>query len=121
MSKYVYYYISKCLVLYLRVLFELQSGWLNYLLPLCNSICCCFKLFSYEPSCDDAALVCRDHVLDVDEGIISSVLFKNFESLLDKITQVSLLTLGIINVISYIRVPSLEKVHNWQNLSVVGD
>jgi hypothetical protein len=73
------------------------------------------KLYSVE----DAALVGWDHVLDVDECILSSVSFEHFKCLLDKVSKNEALALRVLNLVAQVGVALLEKVHHWQDLSVV--
>ena len=73
------------------------------------------KLYSVE----DAALVGWDHVLDVDECILSSVSFEHFKCLLDKVSKNEALALRVLNLVAQVGVALLEKVHNGQDLSVV--
>ena len=67
-----------------------------------------------------AALVGGDHVLNVNECIISAVRLEQFESRHDQVTQVLTLTLAVVDLISLIQVLCLEEVHDWENLTVVG-
>ena len=70
-------------------------------------------------SVEDAGLVGWDHVLDVNESILTSVRFKQLEGLLDKVTQVLAFSLRVINHVSNVLVAHLEQVHHWEDLSVV--
>ena len=54
-------------------------------------------------SVEPAGLVGGDHVLDVDEGVLSTVHLKGFEGLLDEVTDVLTLLLAVVNSIT--RVP----------------
>ena len=45
--------------------------------------------------------------------------FEHFESVLNKVTHVQSLPLGVVNLVAKVRVALLEKVHHWQDLSVV--
>ena len=70
-------------------------------------------------SVEDATFVGWDHVLDVDESILSSVGFEDLESLLDQVSQVLALSLRVVNLVSQVLVACLIQVHHWQDLSVV--
>jgi len=47
--------------------------------------------------------------------------FKKFKGLLDQISQVSSFPLTVINLITNVGILSLEKIHDWKNLSVIWD
>mmetsp|Transcript_122732 Transcript_122732/g.382099 ORF Transcript_122732/g.382099 Transcript_122732/m.382099 type:complete len:275 (-) Transcript_122732:208-1032(-) len=68
----------------------------------------------------DMALVNRDHVLDVDESILTSVRLEHFQSLLDEVTEVLALSLGVVHLVTEVLVLRLEYVENWEDLPVVG-
>ena len=51
---------------------------------------------------DNVALVCLDHVLDVDESILTSVHLEQFQSLLDQVTEVIASTLPILDSVAVI-------------------
>lgn len=46
--------------------------------------------------------------------------FKHLQCLRDHITQILALALAVINRVSLVQVPGLEKVHDGENLTVVG-
>ena len=70
-------------------------------------------------SVEDAALVDGHHVLYVDEGVFSAVSLEDFEGLLDKVTQVEGLALGVVDLVSQVHVLGLVKVEDGEDLSVV--
>jgi len=70
-------------------------------------------------SVEHAALVCWDHVLDVNESVLATVHLEELESLLDEVAEVASLSLGVVNLVSQVEVLGLEQVHHWQDLSVV--
>lgn len=70
-------------------------------------------------SVEDATLISWDHVLDIDEGVFSSVSLESLESLLNKVTQVVSLSLSVVDFVSQVLVASLKEIHNWEDLSVV--
>ena len=70
-------------------------------------------------SVEDAAFVRWHHVLDVDECILSAVHLESLESLLNKVGNVHLLALGVVDLVSHIPVLRLVEVHHRQDLSVV--
>ena len=45
--------------------------------------------------------------------------FEHFKSVLNEVTHVKSLSLGVVNLVPKVRVALLEKVHNGQDLSVV--
>ena len=53
-------------------------------------------------SCQHAAFVGWDHVLDVDKSVLSSSLFEELQGILDEVTQVALLSLGVVDLVSCI-------------------
>ena len=71
-------------------------------------------------SVEHAALVGGDHVLDVDESVVATVLLEKLECLLDKVAEVLLLALGVVDSVALVEVLLLEEVHDGQNLAVVG-
>ena len=71
-------------------------------------------------SVEHAALVGGDHILDVNESVVTTVHLEHFESLLDEVTEVLLLALRVVDVVAHVQVLSLEEVHDGQNLTVVG-
>jgi len=77
-------------------------------------------LSSLHNSVKHTALIGRNHVLDVDEGIFSTVDLEHFKCLLDEITKVSRLSLTVVNLVAEVLVLDLEQVENWENLTVVG-
>ena len=81
------------------------------MLPLCI-----YSSFSVE----DAALICGDHVLNVNESIFTAVYFEHLECLLDQVTEVSCFALAVIYLVTEVLVLDLEKVKNWENLTIVG-
>lgn len=72
-------------------------------------------------SVEYATFVGGDHILDVDEGIFSSVELEHLESLLNEITKVCCLSLAVVNLVSQVLVLDLEEVHHGEDLTVVGD
>jgi len=42
------------------------------------------------------------HIFDVDVSVFTSVSFKDFQSLLNKISQILVLSLSVIDLISYV-------------------
>ena len=46
-----------------------------------------------------AALVSRDHILDVDIRVFSSMLLQNLQGFLDQITQILVLALSVVNFV----------------------
>lgn len=71
-------------------------------------------------SVENAGLISGNHVLDVDEGILTAVHLEELESILDEITKVGTLALAVVNLVAEVLVAGLEQVHDGQDLSVVG-
>jgi len=71
-------------------------------------------------SVEDARLVGRDHVLDVDEGVLAAVGLEHLEGLLDEIAQNEALALRVLDLVADVGVRLLEQVHHGQDLAVVG-
>ena len=49
---------------------------------------------------EHAALVGGDHILDVDVGVLASMLLEHFKCLLDQVTQVFVLALSVIDFVA---------------------
>ena len=71
-------------------------------------------------SVKDAALVGRDHVLDVNEGVVATVLLEKFQSGHDQVAEVGGLALLVVDLVTEVVVLCLEQVHDGQDLAVVG-
>ena len=71
-------------------------------------------------SVEHAALVGGDHVLNVNECIISAMRLEEFESLDNQVAKVLTLALAVVYRITLVQVLGLEKVHDGENLTVVG-
>ena len=67
-----------------------------------------------------AALVGGDHVLNVNECIISAVRLEQFESRHNQVAQVLTLALAVVDLVSLVQVLGLEEVHDGEDLTVVG-
>ena len=66
-----------------------------------------------------AALVGGDHVLNVNECIISAVCLEELESLDNQVAKVLSLALTVVDLITLVQVLGLEEVHDGENLTVV--
>ena len=66
-----------------------------------------------------AALVGGDHVLNVNECIISAVCLEELESLDNQVAKVLSLALTVVDSITLVQVLGLEEVHDGENLTVV--
>ena len=66
-----------------------------------------------------AALVGGDHVLNVNECIISAVCLEELESLDNQVAKVLTLALTVVDSITLVQVLGLEEVHDGENLTVV--
>ena len=94
-----------------------------------SSVVCSFVVvasnsgvFSYLlRSVQDAAFIHWYHVLNVDEGVFTTVCFEDFKGLLDQITQVALLSLRVVNLVSQVHVLRLVQIKYGQDLAVVRD
>lgn len=71
-------------------------------------------------SVEHAALVGWDHVLDVDERVITAVRLEHFKCFRDFVAEVVSLALSIVDLVTLVQILSLEQVHDWQDLTVVG-
>jgi len=70
-------------------------------------------------SVEDARLISRNHILDIDESILTAMHFEELECSLDKVTEVDGLALAVVDFVTKIRVSRLEQVHDRQDLSIV--
>ena len=57
---------------------------------------------------EHAALVCWNHVFNVDICILSSMFLKYFQSFLNQIRQVFILSLGVVNLVPDIYLVKLK-------------
>ena len=73
-----------------------------------------------ERSVEHAALVGGDHVLNVNECIISAVRLEKLERLNDQVAKVAGLALAVVDRVALVQVLGLEEVHDGQDLAVVG-
>ena len=90
---------------------RLDSLLLELAVKVCRGLAC---------SVEHATLIGGDHILNVNECIISTVHLEKFESLHNDISQILALALRVIDLVSLIQVLGLEEVHDGQDLSVVG-
>lgn len=60
----------------------------------------CQSQQSSSSSVEDTALVSGNHILDIDEGILTSMDFKKFKCLLNQISKVVALSLAVINLVT---------------------
>ena len=72
-------------------------------------------------SVKDAALIGRDHVLNVDERVFATVLLEQFKGALDKVSEVDRLPLGVVDLVTDVVVLRLVQVEDGEDLPVVGD
>ena len=72
-----------------------------------------------QRSVEHAALVGGDHVLNVNECIISAVRLEQLECLHDEVAKVLSLALAVVDRVTLIQVLGLEQVHDRQDLTVV--
>ena len=70
-------------------------------------------------SVEHAGLVGGNHVLDVDEGVLTSVHLEQLQRLLDQISQDEALALGVLDLVALVAIAALEQVHHRQDLAVV--
>ena len=73
-----------------------------------------------QRSVEHAALVGGDHVLNVNECIISAVCLEHLECLHDEVTKVATLALTVVDLVTLVQVLRLEQVHDGEDLAVVG-
>merc|ERR1719473_1372129 len=69
--------------------------------------------------CCHTTLIGRNHVLDVDESILSSSLLKELKRVIDKIAKVQPLPLAVLHGISNVGVAILEDVKHGKKLPIV--
>ena len=79
----------------------------------------CGLLAVIDCSIENAWLVSWHHILDVDESILTTVHFEQFQGLLDQISKIVSFPLTIIDLVSQVVVSSFEQIHDWEDLSVV--
>mmetsp|Transcript_9033 Transcript_9033/g.21117 ORF Transcript_9033/g.21117 Transcript_9033/m.21117 type:complete len:379 (-) Transcript_9033:163-1299(-) len=72
------------------------------------------------PLVEDARLVGRDHILDVDEGILAPVRLQKLQRLLDEVAEDHALPLVVHDPVANVDVAVLEDVQHRENLAVVG-
>ena len=77
------------------------------------------KRASSVSSVEHAALVGRDHILDVDERVFTAVDLEHLEGRLDEFSKVLALSLAVVDLVTEVVVLGLHQVHDWQNLTVV--
>jgi len=70
-------------------------------------------------SSEHAALVCGDHVLNVDVCVLSPMPLEEFQSLLDQVTHVVVALLVVVDFVAEVLVAVFQQVEHWKNLSVV--
>ncbi len=80
-----------------------------------------YLIFPFFPSqsIKHTALISRDHVLDVDEGIFSTSLFQQFQSLWNQVTQIMPLSLIVLHLVPNVCVVIPEYIEDRKNLSVI--
>ena len=71
-------------------------------------------------SVQHARLVGGDHVLNVDERVLATVRLEHLQGLLDQVAQDEALALGVLDLVADVGVALFEKVHDGQDLAVVG-
>ena len=71
-------------------------------------------------SVENARLIGGDHILDVDEGILTAMHFEELERRLNEVTEVDSLALTVVDAVSEIHILSFKQVHDGQDLSIVG-
>jgi hypothetical protein len=68
------------------------------------------QLSLYFTSSEHAAFVGRYHVLDVDVGILPSVLLKQLQGLLDQVPNVLLVSLTVVNLVTNVHYIIIQMV-----------
>jgi hypothetical protein len=63
-------------------------------------------------SSNHARLVGRNHILDVNESVLSAVLLEEPERFMDEVTHVDFLALGVVNAIAQISVVLLKLIED---------
>lgn len=69
----------------------------------------------------NAALIRGNHVLNVDEGVLTTVNLKHFECLLDQVAEDEAFALPVVNAVAHVDTALLKEVHNGQQLPEVRD
>ena len=69
---------------------------------------------------EQAALICRHHVFDIDVRIFASMLLHQLERLLNQVTNVVSILLRVVNGITNVQITMPQQVHNRQDLAIVG-
>ena len=64
-------------------------------------------------SVENTALVSGNHVLNVDEGILSTCLFQKFQSLWNQVSQIHSFSLVVLHLVTDVRIVIPENVENW--------
>jgi len=77
--------------------------------------------FPSDSSVQHTAFIGRDHILDVDKSIFSTVNLEHFEGLLDEISEVGGLALAVVDLVSKVLVADLEQVEHGEDLTVIRD
>lgn len=72
-------------------------------------------------SVEDAALVCRDHVFNVDEGVLPTSLLQQLKSLHNQVSQIQSLTLAVFDLVPNTRIVVSEDVEDRKDLTVIGN
>ena len=70
-------------------------------------------------SVEHAGLVRGDHVLNVNECVVTTVLLEELEGLDNEVAEVLALPLGVVDAVTNVEVLGLEQVHDGQDLAVV--
>ena len=76
---------------------------------------------SSHSSVEDTALIGRNHILDVDKIVFSTVHLEHLEGLLDEVSQVGCLALAVVDLVTNVLVADLEEVQHRKDLSIVGN
>lgn len=80
-----------------------------------------FKTINFSgQSIKYTALIGRDHILYVDECILTTMHLERFQGLLDQVAEHEALALRVLDFIAKVSVRVLEQVHHGENLTVVG-
>jgi hypothetical protein len=66
------------------------------------------SLYSQWSSVKYTALISGDHILNIDESILSTVDLEHFKGLLDEVTQVKALSLAVVDLVAQVLIPDLE-------------
>ena len=105
-------------IIYINMLL-IQSSIVSRCRPIVafNELCLILSLCSVK----NTTFIGRDHILDIDESVFSTVDLEHLKSLLNEVTKVGGLALTVVDLVAEVLIADLEDVEHREDLSVVGD